>query len=97
MYLATMVVFDPVLHLQLQLPFTPLPKTDLGEQAAQHFREANVPDTAVHTLDKIAKTVEVYTPSRAVQLYLKVTVCVIFLPCMANKLIFCIFALFVTC
>ena len=45
---------------------------DLGEEAAQNFREGNVLDTAVHTLDKIAKTVEVYTPSRAVQLYLKV-------------------------
>lgn len=44
---------------------------DLGEEAAQNFREGNVLDTAVHTLDKIAKTVEVYTPSRAVQLYLK--------------------------
>jgi len=44
---------------------------DLGDEAAQNFREANVPDTAVHTLDKIAKTVEVYTPARAVQLYLK--------------------------
>lgn len=44
---------------------------DFGEEAAQNFREGNVPDTAVHTLDKIAKTVEVYAPSRAVQLYLK--------------------------
>jgi len=44
---------------------------DHGEEAAQLFVEAGVPDTAVHTLDKIAKTVEVYTINRAVQLYLK--------------------------
>lgn len=44
---------------------------DLGERAAQNFRESGVPDTAAMTLDKIAKVVEIYTPHRAVQLYLK--------------------------